>query len=507
MKGSFARWGSLLCACLLLTGCASRESAPEIQVTLPPAQSRWAAPENDARQEYGQTVILYLPSLDGAQLLAVPQQVTLSAARHSARALSEALLSHPGTDITSPVGGTVALALSETHPVEVSGGTATVVLGAAALRLSHEQLFTVGQALANTICQFGDVQYVNVLISGVQPGLNLAATLPAGSFQPNTREDLSVLWARASAPLTAGRRSFPVTLYYPAAFGKGILCENRTLSISAQDIPGMALALLDALSAGPEALPNAPACPDFRAYLRETPTMGEAAGTRRLVLRFTEGLNGALIDAGITRSVMMAALTYTLTTFLPGIDGVEVRIGDEGISTLTPSGTYTGAGEMIRFEDGLMRRQDFSGFLLAECLLYFAGGDGKLSGVYRPVPYYEACSPRALVEQLMLGPQAFDSQTGLLPVFPEGIRPADLLGAAYEDQTALLNFSARVSGLCAGMAAEEEKTMIYAAVNTLCALPQVKRTAFFVAGEQPDTLGGSLYLPGDFLPNLDMIAP
>ena len=66
----------------------------------------------------------------------------------------------------------------------------------------------MGQALANTLCQFGDLQYVNVLIAGVQPGLNVASTLPAGAFQPNPREDLSTLWARAGAPATAGRRSF-----------------------------------------------------------------------------------------------------------------------------------------------------------------------------------------------------------------------------------------------------------------------------------------------------------
>ena len=46
--------------------------------------------------------------------------------------------------------------------------------------------------------------------------------------------------------------------------------------------------------------------------------------------------------------------------------------------------------------------------------------------------------------------------------------------------------------------------MIYSLVNTLCALRGVTRVALFVMGEQPDSLAGAVYLPGEFLPNLDL---
>ena len=506
MNDRWKRLGCLLAACLMLTGCAAQESGTTAQLTLPPAQYRHAAPENDTSQGYEQTVLLYLPSLDGTKLLAVPQTASLSASRNRSRTLCEMLLAHSGTAAAAPVGGDIALALSDTDAVETSGQTVTVSLAASALRLSHEQLFTVGQAIANTLGQFGDVQYVNVLISGVQPGMNIAATLPAGCFQPNSREDLSVLWSRASAPLSTGRRSFAAALYYPAPSGKGILCETRTLSFTSSDFSGMAVTLLDALSAGAETLPNAPRCSDLASFLREKPTIGETGGTRRLVFRFTEELNAALINAGITRSVMMASLCCTMTTFLPGIEGIEVQIGSERINTLTPSGTYNGAGEIITFQDGLMRRRDFSGFLLEECALYFADAQGKLVKTYRPIPFYEAASARALVEQLMLGPQPFDSRGGLSPVLPEGLRSADLLGVGFEDQTLLLNFSAQLGALAQGMDGQAEALMIYSMVNTVCQLPGVKRTALFIQGSQPDSLAGAIYLPGDFLPNTDMVA-
>lgn len=507
MNHRLKRLGCLIAACLMLTGCAAQESAgTSAQLTLPPAQYRHAAPENDTRQDYEQAVVLYLPSLDGTKLLAVPQNAVLSASRQRSRTLCEMLLAHPGTEAAAPVGGNVNLALSDTDPVEVSGQVVTVSLAASALRLSHEQLFTVGQAIANTLGQFGDVAYVNVLISGAQPGMNIAATLPAGCYQPNSREDLSALWARASAPLSSARRSFAAALYYPAPSGKGILCEARTLSFTASDLSGMAVTLLEALSAGAEALPNVPRCPELASFLRGTPTLSESGGVRRLVLRFSEDLNSALINAGITRSVMMASLCWTLTTFLPGIEGIEIHIGSERVNTLTPSGTYNGAGEIITFQDGLMRRRDFSGFLLEECALYFANAQGKLEKTYRPIPYYEAASARALVEQLMLGPQPYDSKSGLSAVLPGGLRSADLLGVGFQDKTLLLNFSAQLVALAKDMDGEKEALLIYSLVNTVCQLPGVKRAALYVQGSQPDSLAGAIYLPGDFLPNTDMVS-
>ncbi len=81
-----------------------------------------------------------------------------------------------------------------------------------------------------------------------------------------------------------------------------------------------------------------------------------------------------------------------------------------------------------------------------------------------------------------------------------------MLGVGFEDQTLLLNFSAQLGALAQGMDGQAEALMIYSLVNTVCQLPGVKRTALFIQGSQPDSLAGAIYLPGDFLPNTDMIA-
>ena len=489
----------LMCLCALLTGCEGSSAAPGPRVTLPPVRLSYTAPENDVNQERTQSAVLYLPSADGTRLVALPETAKLSASRRSAETLCQMLFSCRGDEQTMPLGGQTELRLSETEAVEVSGSVATVSLGASALRLSHEQLFTVGQALANTLCQFGDVEYVNVLVNGVQPGLDVASTLPAGCFQPNVKEDLGTLWARASAK-TQGRRALTAALYYPAAGGRGILCEARTLSFPDTEAATVIRTLLEALSSGAETIPEAPRYPDLLPLLVEEPKITEIAGARRAVLHFDEALNQLLITNGITRSMMAASLVYTVTTFVPALDGVEMIIGDETITSVTPSGTCVHAGETIHFPSRLMRRGDFSVFLLAPCPLYFADEKGVLCETVRYVPFYESCSARKIIDQLMTGPQNYDTVSRLSPVLPEGLRDADLIGVSLEKETLVLNFSSRLVTLSQDMSPEAERSMVYAVVNSLCRLQGVKRVSFFIMGEQPETFAGAVFLPGDFLP-------
>jgi len=475
-----------------------------VQPTLPPPEAPAVVPSNDSGQISEQTVLLYLPSADGTRLTAVPVPASLSISRHSAEGLCRLLFSAEGNEAVRALPEDVQL--SGTQPVEVSGDVATVSLAASALRLNHEELFTVCQAVANTLCQFGDVQYVNVLINGVQPGLDVAATLPAGCFRENTRDDLGTLWNRAASGKTASRYTVAAALYYPAAGARGVVCEARPLSFDSLEEGEMLRTLLAALHAGPVSLQGLPSYPDFQQYLTEEPKVTHENGTRRAVLHFDTALNGAIIENGITRSIMVASLVYTITTFMPGVEEVEGHIGEETVSSLTPSATYIGAGETIVFDNGLMRRGDFASFLLDECTLYFATEQGRLQQVKRMVPFYESRNVRAVINQLVKGSQSYDSGEKLRPVLPSALRDADLIGVAFSEDMLILNFSENLVTLCQGMTQAEEKLMIYAIVNSLCDLQGVKRVQFLVNGTQPESLAGYMYLPGSFLPNRDLEA-
>lgn len=497
---------------MALTGCTAGIDAlnNSESATLPPAGVTYAAPTGDTNQETAQSILFYVPDITGTRLIAQTERVLISCARHPAEMALRRLFAFAGSDSARALTDNAYLQLSSVNPVEISGDTATVNLAASALSLSHSELYTVCQAIANTVTQWGDIQYVNVLVSSVQPGLDVGANVPMGCFTANLTDTLDTLSTQAQslASTAADRRfSLPVTLYFPAYAGKGILAETRTISFTGRRKSGLISTLLDALSQGAQSLTNVPDMVDLSAYLLETPQVQEVpvTGGQRAVLRFQQSLNDALISAGIPRSVMLSALTYTLTTFVPGLSGVTVYMGEELVTAVVPGGIYEGANETISFANGMMRRSDFSRFLLSNCTLYFSDGEGRLCAVQRPIPYYETRSARYLIGCLLSGPQSCDSVRNVQAVFPEGLGDADLLGVGLDEQTLLLNLSPGMEEAIRSCTDAQEKLLAYALVNTLTELPAVRSICFFFSGEQQESLDGKLYWAGTFLRNVSIV--
>lgn len=503
----------LAAACLLLNGCQA--SVPVIAgdgepvATLQPAQMLYDAPIGDAELTYDALVTLYLPRKDGVRLVATQETVQLSAGRHGAESVIRALFGHPGNETVAPLSAQVKLQLAGENPVEVSRDVATVNLAASALQLDYKDYYTVCQAITNTLTEFTDIRYVNVLVSGAQVGLDVSASLPMGTLQRRTGEDLNTLWEQAQAQrvqlsqdASLRRLSIAATLYFPAKMSTGILPEVRNLAFEGQTPAQLVSGLLQELSQGAEYLGDVPSLPDLSELLSQPPQVSELVGVagRKVVLHFSSELNEALIENDVTRSACMASLTYTFTTFLPGVTGVEVYIGDEWIQSVTPSSIYTDR-EPIDFQNGLQARADYRSFLLGYCRLYFATDAGRLRAVNRPVPYYQAKSPRFLLLQLMQGPKGYDDIPGLKGVLPDGLGDADLLGISLKGNTLLVHFSQALSAKSQGLSGNQERLLIYAMVNTLCENPILSRIRFYVAGAQPETLAGEIYLPGEFLSN------
>jgi spore germination protein GerM len=297
------------------------------------------------------------------------------------------------------------------------------------------------------------------------------------------------------------------TLYYPVNAGRGVAAETRLITAQSRSLDHIALALLEALSVTPSNLPNTLPLPDLRVLLTQPPIVEDSAGsTGRIVrLNFHENLNEAMIAAGIPRSVMMASLTYTLTTFLPYTAGVSVTIGNELISALVPAGLYEGAGEQILFEDGIMQRSLFSRFLLDNCSLYFANAHGSLTLTKRPIPYYQVNNPRYLMTQLMAGPMNTDSVTGLSPVLPDDLKDADLLGITRQNETTLVHFSDNLRLLANDYSHQQELLMVYAMVNTLTRQRDIKQICFFIDGRQEGVFTNEIDIAGVFLRNEGII--
>ena len=205
MKRVCAAGLSLLLA-LTLGGCTSGITALDhgADVTLPPVSVSWKAPTGDTSQEIMQTVLLYVPDITGTRLIAQPDRVSYSASRHPAEATLRQLFTFAGNSAAARLTQEITLQLSPVNPVEISGDTATVNLGASALTLPHADLYVVCQAITNTLCQWGDIKYVNVLVSSAQPGLDVAASMPAGCFTQNLSDTIDTLSAYAQSLSAAG---------------------------------------------------------------------------------------------------------------------------------------------------------------------------------------------------------------------------------------------------------------------------------------------------------------
>ncbi len=485
-----------LCAALL-TGCTS--SAPVLlpAATLPPAAPAPEAPIGDAALQREAIVPLHLPSQDGQQLLTFFETLVLPWDRHPAETVLTALLRHPGNSRVRPLGGQVTLSLAGSNPVELSGGVCTVNLEAGALQLSSQDLYTAALAITATLCEMEDIRYVNLLIAGIPVAMDVSGTLPLGSLTTAPGQELPLLWEQFSSrrapvgelpartPLTAA-----ATLYFPLADASGIVAEPRRISFPGQHPQQLVIALLTALSAGADATVSAASLPDLNSLLIFPPEITELdSGGRRATLHFTADVRERMAAAGADPSCTFAALTTTLTTFVPSLQQVCIRIGDDALVSL-----YSEQLGSMLFPGAIHMRQHYVHALREQATVYVPNVS-TLAARMVSLPYRSAFSPRAL----LLAMADFDA-------LPAGLTDADIQGLSVQDGVLLVHFSARY-GEVIRTCGEDQRLMAYAAVNTLCELMNLRRVRFYFGGESVENLGSDLIWDGEFYANPGLIAP
>ena len=490
----------LACA-LCLAGCQGEGPKATSALPLPPAATAYDAPADDTAMAYTALAALYLPSRDGQRLLCRYMPVTMRHDRHPAESLARALLEFGGDPQTRALGDGAQLALYGSAPVEVAGGVCTVNLSSSALMLSNQSLYTACLALASTLCEVDGIHDVNVLIADQAVGLDITDTLPLGGVKAHPGEELPILWEQMEArrtPLGEDPSAMPLsataTLYFPLADGSGVVPETRSLSFPGQTPQQLAAGLMTALSAGAQYITGAADMPDLNSLMTYAPQVSDMLEGGRLVsLRFVSSLEERLQGAGIDLSCFIAALTDTLTTFIPSVTAVRVEIGAIPLARVR----HAAHGE-LRFAEGIIRRSAFSAYLMEQVTLYFARGD-HLTPVTRAMPAEAAVSPRQLLAQLMAGPRRQEADEGAEPTLPAGLTGEDVLGVALEGDTLTLNLSGHFAELIRTEGAAYEQQLCYSMVNTLCGAKGMKRVVFFFDGAAAETLGGTLYWGGEFL--------
>ena len=438
MKKGFAKrtllelW--LLAAALLLGGCMSQiEEREMIDLSQKAVACEGTAPEADGAQAREELFTLYFLAEDGVTLRPVTRKVTVLDGASRAEAALKALLAGPQEDERGIVWPDLGVSRSD-RMLEVSGGVATVDLSAHARMLAQQTLYAVRLAIANTLTEFSEISYVNVLIGGREEGLDLSATLPVGTL---TRlDDLQVgpRYSRLHEQRLSGEGvTLMTTLYFPSADGRLILPEVRNIAYAQVSPIEYLYTILGELGKGAGLSLCAQEIPAPLEYIEEMPEIVRTQdGYLAIELCFDRELETDLIQNGMTLGIYMAMLSDTLMGFVPGVEGVKFSLGAQDVDILEPE--QTPDGKEIRFEHALATRNDFLGYVGAPATLYAMGEDG-LKKTQCVMEQSRADDPRARLEALM----TLDGETEF--ALPEGLAATDILGVYTGTETIAVNLS------------------------------------------------------------------
>ena len=500
----------LLMLCLLagLTGCAVKlpqeESAPP--PTLPPAEARFTAPDGDGIISGGGEYKLYFPSADGLHLVSRTTVIEPANLIDTTEMIVRQMIAFQGDEEARKLGGSRPLDLYGAHPIEISGGVCTVNLTASALQMSSSEYYKTCIALSTTLCELNDINSVNVLVNDRSVALDITGNLPMGTLIAHPGENIPVLWEQMEAkrtPVGQDQSKTPLnslaTLYYPLADSRGVACTIRMVNFDGQTPAQMASGLIGAVSDVRRSMAGGQDFPDLRGLLIHEPVASELEdGTRLITLSLREDAPALLKEGKTDMACFAAAMTYTLTTFIPGVGAVSIRIGDTPVTELK-----TERFDALTALGGLVTRAMVEPFLTSSVTVYFAR-NGILCECERPVARRNTDSPRYQLCALMEGPDATELEEGIIATMPAGVHEDDILGVAAEGDTLVVNLSESFRAEIQAQGKEAETLICYSMVNTLCKNTGVKKVRFFFEGEQVGTVAGTIYWAGEFMYNIGL---
>lgn len=495
-RALLAAW--LLGVGMLLGGCMSQISEREMtdlsQKEIEPAAP---APKMDGAVAHETYFTLYFLKEDGVTLCPVTRKVMVPGGVSRAQAALEALLAGP---LEQEKGATwPELGASRSgRLLEVSDGVATVDLNANARTLAQQTLYAVRLAIANTLTEFSEISYVNVLVGGREEGLDLSATLPVGTMTHADDPDVSARYNRLHEQRLSGNgTTLLTTLYFPSADGKMILPEVRNIAYAQISPIEYLYTLLGELGKGAMAELCAQEFPAPLEYIEEMPEIVRTEdGYLAIELCFDQQLEEDLARGGMTLGVYMAMLCDTLMGFVPGVEGLKISVGAEDIHELLPQQTPDGRG--LAFEHGLAVRDDFAGYVGAPAMLYVMR-DGGLAVKRHVMLHSSVEDARARLEALI----ALDGEDA--SALPQGLEPQDILSVYAGDDVISVDLSADFREAMEAISPQRERAAVYAMVNTLTEGMQASKVQLFFEGEQVSTLAGELEMRGAFVRNPGMV--
>jgi len=495
-RSLLALW--LFAAAVSLGGCMTHVSEREMtDLSANAIRPSAAAPLEDGAVSREEIVTLYFLDGDGAQLQPVTRRVIVQGGASRARAALEALLGGPvdgERGVSWPDMGVPRSA----RLLEISGGVATVDLPAHASTLAQQTLYAVRLAIANTLTEFSEISYVNVLIGGREEGFDLGATLPVGTLTHTDDLQVGARYSRLYEQRLSGEGvTLLSTLYFPSEDGRLILPQVRSVAYAQVSPIEYLYTLLGEMGKGAGSGLCKKEVPAPLEYIEEMPEIVRTQdGYLAIELCFDRQLEEDLARGGMTLGVYMAMLTDTLMGFVPGVEGLKVSLGDENIASLSEERTPD--GRIIEFEHGLATREDFAGYVGAPVTLY-AVQNGALARCQDVTEQALGSDARARLQALIrMGGQENSA-------LPAGLELQDILAVHVGEEIIAVNLSGAFQEALAALDEKQERAAVYAMVNTLTEGMDADRVEFFFEGEQVSALAGALEMRGSFMRNPGMV--
>lgn len=410
----------------------------------------------------------------------------------------------------------------ELEHIEYSRDVANVYVTYDGLLVPREK-FILELAIANTVTDILGTEYTSVFYNGLQQGFinDIQYELPPVPYAPLQKHTGSVedAWLQTSVKNTeviafpkqvlpeeeepeepkpqdpfeqpeVRKNEITTVLYYMSADGGFILPEVRPVEyIDGRYIEGI-IAELGKRPQNTGIMTN-PLAEGIQ--LLEEPAL-ERGENGAYALRLNLSKLPTRYDYSSSEETQLsyAAMVYTITGFMPGIESIDIYVNGIKISA-------EGSGS------GVMNRSDFNGFIGSSAPLYFADKNSDLLlEISRSMEQGKTWSAKARILELLKGPLTGDEE-GTWPVMPTGISDSDIISVDVYSDTAYVNLSEEFKEACIGFSSKNEMLLVYAVVNTITAMDGISKVQFLIEGQQTDTLAGYLCLSGPFIKNYGII--
>ncbi|MDR2514021.1 MAG: GerMN domain-containing protein [Christensenellaceae bacterium] len=421
----------------------------------------------DKALAYSARALLYYLSADGTRLVPKLRPVAVLPGEETGLALVRELARDPGEEgLLSPYPRD---AFVRVLSFDLCLSIATVNLGGEFAGLNPREVFNLYVAVANTLCELGEIEHVNILLNG-RVYSSFGFGIPLGAM-PRFNSDLQSLWQNYQNENSPSGFTREVTLYFLAENGQKLVPELRRIFFSSSQ--DYAKNLFAALAQGPKSEALRPVLPRDLA-LSEAPSFSFAleSSERLLDLKLPEGALAR--DEG--GELAVAAITLSLTGFVPALAGLRITCGGQEF--------LLGGG----FE---IRRAQAEPYLGRQITLYLPNEAGRLQPVTRAIGR-SVSLPRAVALALLEGP--FPGEEGLKNPFPTGFSADMLLGVGRLGDCMVLNLSAAGAQALSSLSMREEQALCYALTNSLTELGPAQRLQFLREGFTIEGLSGYMSL-------------